>query len=253
MNTILRRSLLSISVAGALYGAHAVAAPIGPGDFTAGEKANNILRLSGATSTDATVLNFFVDRCADNDTNVATASNLASLYASKAAEGAQQALLCLGRAGTNFENVRFGYEKESEAGSANGSVLISRATAQSLEWLDVFSESGTTFRCDGDDNAANTNDAGELSATTNKPKSTTLGTVNKQAIQSYTNCTTQKLFPAVAGISDVEAELLGPNEGAGIAQSQFQVMFGVPVSLNLYRALQIAQGISAKAECDTAA
>jgi hypothetical protein len=67
---------------------------------------------------------------------------------------------------------------------------------------------------------------------------------------AYTNCSPTATFTAEAGISDVEAKLFGADGGQGTPLTQFQVVFGFPVTLNLYRSLQAAQGITATTACD---
>lgn len=63
----------------------------------------------------------------------------------------------------------------------------------------------------------------------------------------FRNCPITDLQPADGGFSDIECGLLGCGadcQGNLTTSPGFQVLFGIPVSLNIYRGLQVCQGIT---------
>jgi hypothetical protein len=248
MNTTLRRAIRACLATGSVVGAHYAMAQTngvqyGPADIPT----TNVLRFSGATAADTLARNVVAsDFCADNDANTATASTLTSVFTTIAAEGSHTAVLCHGRTGGPVGTIDFAFIKESEAGSANGSVLVAQAATASLDFLDIFNGSFVCYGGTGTSDGTIDGDAGEWSAgapngpTMNLDVGGLVGTV-----RMFTNCTPQAQFAAQAGFSDVEQKLFG---ASGTATSdvlpELQVVFGTPVSLNLYRALQTAQGLN---------
>lgn len=195
-----------------------------PAAFDATEQANNVLYFSGATATDGASEGVFItNSCAAGTAHIFRGTN-------------QRAVLCSSSQGLGD----VGYVKESTGGSENGSVAVTQGA--NLNFLNVFSGS---FVCAGTDNVANTADAGSFNPALSINVPTGAGA------NEYTNCTPNAARPATAGISDVEAGLLGVVGAVPVTVlPQAQILFGTPVSLNLYRALQIAQGITARTECD---
>ena len=128
---------------------------------------------------------------------------------------------CRGAATTSFAGLQIAVAKESLGGSTNGVVNVARQLP--LPFLDPDAPA-----CSGP----------------------TLPVPASGAIQAYslhTGCSGRVLQPPDAGISDVDPRLLPAVTSSDTAllliKPLFQVMFAPAVSLNLYRALQIAQGL----------
>ena len=146
--------------------------------------------------------------------------------------------------------LKVAFHKESRGGSSNGVVpLISVAAGQAhaLRWLDM-----NQLKAAG----------GAGCGSTAVPASATL-----QAYTDHPNCQTfltpvdtaaSATYDVNGGISDVEPALSFPAPTADQlallnTKPGLGIQFGVPVTEALYRALQVGQGITAKAECDTLA
>ena len=187
--------------------------------------ANNFLRIGGATSTDPVIqglaLNPAAGVCASGGTftvDVYTATN-------------QFMVACTAK---NFSNTSYsalsgqniGFIKESNGGSGNGTGALANHTT--LAFLNPA--------------APNCNAGVPVAAT-----------ATNVAYTLHANCT-GFLAPAQApqlGIADVEGRLLGYTGSNLTANPLVDVVFGVPVSLPLYRALQAAQGLAATDACNT--
>jgi PBP superfamily domain len=226
----------------------AIAAALGTGALWSGSAmavlpstvpAENILYFSGATATDQQM---------EDLARLSAAGGLCTAGTIDIFRGSNQRVtLCTGR-GTGLAG-NIGIAKESLGGSGNGIQPV--AINDPLVWLDV---KAAGFACGGTDNNIATNDAGtfNLAAGINVP-AVLAATATLVAANQYTNCTPNTAPRlSMAGISDVEAGLFGFT-GSINQRPLGQILFGVPVSLNLYRALQVAQGITATAACDTPA
>lgn len=233
MNLTARFAVAVVLFAGGLWPGGALAV------LPSAVPANNILYLSGSTSTDQQLEDLgrliFGGLCSGTD-NVATTQI-------RIFRGANQRVtLCP----TGDGNI--GIAKESVGGSGNAIQPVA-AGDNSLVWLNV---KAANFACGGTDNNPFSNDIGTFNEVLGIDNSINLiATTNLNAARTYSNCTPTATQTAQAGISDVEARLFGFT-GTIDERAVEQIMFGVPVSLNLYRALQIAQGITATAACDTA-
>jgi len=125
------------------------------------------------------------------------------------------------------------FHKESVGGSSNGVVpliAVSKGLAHSLRWLDVGS-------------LANDCTVSSVAAT-----------VSRLAYTDHASCTlvttpadtvASSIYDVHGGISDNEPALAFPAPGKDaanlVSKAGVQIVFGVPVSVPLYRALQIAQ------------
>jgi hypothetical protein len=237
MNKSINRAVaIALAMGGAIASQNALA--VLPGAFSASDITDNVLYFSGATATDTQVENLL--RVVGSP--VCTGGNIHIFRGNDPSQGTHRAILCTGPAGNTA------LIKESTKGSANGSVGVSSAAPVVNNFIDVFNGA---MVCNGADNNAATDDPGEFNtpgANAARVMSTTGGL---QATDEYLNCNNSITTHVLeAGISDVEAGLLGTNGGNAVATGQSQIVFGVPVSLNLYRALQNAQGILARPECD---
>ncbi len=241
MKSTLRLAVAAVCAAGSLWSGNALA--IAPSAVPA----TNILYFSGATATDQQLedLGRLITGglCSGGTNNVATTS--ISIFRS----GTQRVTLCPG-GGTGLAGSNIGIAKESVGGSGNGIQPVA-AGDSSLVWLNV---KAANFACGGTDNNIATNDAGTFNpALTIDNPATLAATAILSAARNYTNCSPTASQTAMAGISDVNASLFGFS-GTIDERAVEQVLFGVPVSLNLYRALQIAQGLTVSpGPCDTAA
>jgi hypothetical protein len=232
MKSSVRFAVAAVCAAGSLWSGNALAV------LPSAVPANNILYFSGATATDQQLED--LGRLA---TGGLCQANSIDIFRGTS----QRVTLCTG-AGTGLNGTPIGIAKESAGGSGNGIGPV--ATGGSLNWLNV---KAANFVCLGDNNTA-ADDPGSFNPNSvpviNTPKSLTTGSPRLTAAREYTNCTPIAAQTAQAGISDVEARLFGFT-GTIDERAVEQIMFGVPVSLNLYRALQIAQGLTATAACDT--
>lgn len=129
--------------------------------------------------------------------------------------------------------LKVAFHKESAGGSSNGVVpliAVSKGLAHSLRWLDVGSLA---------------NDCTVTSVA---------ATVSRLAYTDHASCTlvttpadtaASSTYDVHGGISDNEPALAFPAPGKDaanlVSKAGVQIIFGLPVSTNLYRALQIAQ------------
>lgn len=221
---------------GAGIGASALAAGIAhalpPTDYDA-----NVLNVyfGGATATDNILENNFLLPTADGGI---CAPGTISIYRVTTANRGNRVIFCRVTsaqvAGFPASNVVAGAEtggrkvafhKESIGGSSNGVVPLINQT--NLEFFNMSALSAGTISCGA---PTTQNPSGLLSYT------------------QYTGCTdsTVQAVPN-GGVSDVEPRLSFPAPSAAeIARLNtvvgLDIVFGVPVSENLYRALQVAQG-----------
>jgi ABC-type phosphate transport system substrate-binding protein len=144
------------------------------------------------------------------------------------------------------------FHKESQGGSSNGvNPLIDVAFGQAhiLRWLDLDQLRVEVANSCGAGAAVGA--TGTLNGYQNHPSCTTLLTPVDTAGSTGAN----GRYDVNGGISDTEPALSYPAPTAPqiarlTSRAGLGILFGVPVSLNLYRALQIAQG---KAQTDNAA
>jgi hypothetical protein len=129
--------------------------------------------------------------------------------------------------------LKVAFHKESAGGSSNGVnplIAVSKGVAHSLRWLDV---GGLSNDCTVTSAAA----TASLAAYTDHASCT--------LVQTPTDVAGASAYDVHGGISDVEPGLSYPSPGADasrlLANPGLAVVFGVPVSKALYRALQVAQ------------
>ncbi len=239
MNSQIKYAVSAAIALSAFAGQNAFA--ILPSAFDAAEQASNVLRFSGATATDGTTETIML-----LSTGGVCTTGTASVFRGTN----QRAVLCTG-SGTGVAGLDVAYVKESTGGSENGSVAVSSAAPTNLNYLNPFA---ANFVCTGATGVGSLGsfDPNAVGGPVNNPN-VILATSTVMQYDEYTNCSPTSSNNARAGISDVEARLLGIDGGAGVPLNQFQVGFGTPVSLNLYRALQIAQGIPSRTACDSIA
>lgn len=199
---------------------------------------DHFLRVGGATATNGVLFDLFltasVGLCASS-VDVYTSTDGADVQTIK--NGAQTQVTCTPKtfsnpaytalnSGSTAPNPAIGYNKESTGGSGNGTgVLASGGT------LPFLTASAPT--CSG---SVAVGAAGGLLGYT-----------------LHTGCTAAAtgVSPEV-GIADVEGRLLGYTGSALTAKPLLDVVFGVPVSIPLYRALQTAQGLPTDDSCGSA-
>jgi len=136
------------------------------------------------------------------------------------------------------------FHKESQGGSANGPlplIALAKGQANTLQWLDLSQLSAADLiTCGSNPIAATTS----LNAYTDHPSCPV----------KLTPLTGPNAVVPNAGIADVEPTLLAPPPSSAdvtkylTVKSGVQIVFGVPATTHLYRALQQAQGIIAAAD-----
>jgi hypothetical protein len=226
---LLPAAIAGILGAAAFSAAYAVTAP---------DSVDTTLFIGGATATDVALRSVILRQggiCQDGTIDV---------YQDGASPGAGKniAIICtLGTAvGTLTAGTNVAFVKESNGGSDRGTAYVSQST--SLAFRDPF-----THNCD---------------ATSTAVSASTSPLVGNKAYTAHYNCTggasptsTAGNVTSVApdaGIADVDPRLFNVGTetvsdtdiNALDTQPLYQPMFTVPVSLNLYRALQRAQGKS---------
>jgi hypothetical protein len=129
--------------------------------------------------------------------------------------------------------LKVAFHKESAGGSSNGVnplIAVSKGQAHSLRWLDVGSLAND---CTVTSVAA----TASLAAYTDHSSCT--------LVQTPADVAGASAYDAHGGISDVEPGLSYPSPGADasrlLANPGLAIVFGVPVTKALYRALQVAQ------------
>jgi hypothetical protein len=140
-----------------------------------------------------------------------------------------------GANGAGGQDVAF--HKESQGGSANGPlplIALAKGQANTLQWLDLAQLTAADLTTCGSTAVA--------------------ATTSLNGFQDHPACPAKLTALSVnpnAGIADVEPTLLAPPPSATdvssflSVKSGLQIVFGVPVTTKLYRALQQAQGIIA--------
>jgi hypothetical protein len=228
----INKSAIALAVCAALGSTAAMAA-----SYPAGATR---IYLGGATATDNTLEEGLISQVG----GLCNPSLPINIY--RAAN--QRVVICTTRASlagdtqaanwTNFgANRVVAIHKESNGGSSNGIVPIKDAAlgTHNLQWLNV---NGLTGECTVSTVAANTNLAGYI---------------------NHNNCSLVTIGDAQGanphgGISDTEPELSSPAVlDAGLYMtlvSPLDIVFGIPVTKNLYQALQIAQ-FGDTSPCDT--
>lgn len=216
----MNRSLKALLALGALSGFAAPAAfALPPADWQPGRSPVLNVYFSGATATDNTLENLFLI-----PTTGICAAGTIDIYRVTVTNRNNRVIFCRARSGITgiAANTPVAFHKESIGGSSNGTVPLARQ--QNLAFFNMA-----------------------VAATC-----TNQGTQNPTGLNSYTqwNCpdNTTGLIPD-GGITDTEANLSFPQlsrtEIATLRQTRgLGIVFGAPVSLNLYRALQLAQGLT---------
>ncbi len=212
---------LGAAVALALLAAPAFAAP------TEG----NTLYIGGATATDRTLFEALLDQtngvCTDGTISVYAKTNVASF--------ANWTVHCTVRTGLALAGTEIGVAKSS-SGSEYGIDPVA-------DGLSTFAGATITFA----------NPAGAACASS---------TVAADAANSrlgytlFSNCGSTAATAPQVGVSDVEPALFGASASVRsklISNGALVVPFTMPVSLNLYRALQTAQGLTGACATDTVA
>jgi hypothetical protein len=192
--------------------------------------ADHFLRVGGATATNGVLFDVFVNTQAgvcgsdiDVYTNGATA-------VTASVKGNQQVMVTcvaksnLGPAYGAINGSAIGYNKESNGGSGNGTGALANQT--NLAFLNQA--------------------APNCAQTVAMPAAAGL-----QAYTLHTGCVGLVNQAPEIGIADVEGSLLGYTGSNLSAQPLLDIVFGVPVSLPLYRALQDAQGLATNDSCDS--
>lgn len=191
-------------VAGSVGVAHAINPATVP--------AANRVYFSGATATDNILENVLILQ-----TNGVCQAGTIDIY-----RGTNQRVIACNAAIPGLVGQPIAFFKESFGGSGNGVNPVANAT--NLQFLDV---DNPAFSC---------------AAPTTVAATTTLNSYTQR-----TGCTPNVARVPVAGIADVEPRLLGASQ-AQInnlsTQGVLGIVFAPAVSLNLYRALQQAQGLA---------
>jgi hypothetical protein len=153
----------------------------------------------------------------------------------------QRVIVCTARATltgapANYSNLAgqvIAVHKESAGGSSNGVVPFTMGTSHALSWLDL---DGLTAEC---------------------TMATVAATTNLASYINHTNCTLVTIGAPTrnphGGFSDTEPSLSSPAVTANQGFVPFEaldIVFGIPVTKNLYQALQIAQ-FGDSLPCDT--
>ncbi len=196
--------------------------------------ADNFLRVGGATATNGAVLDLFLNSsvglCTSNVDvyfSATTETDTAKYVGVAKGSTGQLIVTCTSRAFAtdspyaSISSVAIGYAKESSAGgSANGTGAVANQTA--LPFLSLANVTSGSPSCA----------AGQAVS----PAGGLLG------FTFHKNCSVNDTVAPEIGFADVEGRLLAFT-GSGLTSSPFfDVVFGVPVSLPFYRALQTAQG-----------
>ena len=239
------KTLIKSIVAVSAVAAAAPAMAIAPGTVPAG----NQLYISGATATNQALYQLTLlaagGACADGTADVFIDVTQFTLpdpddpqLADDATDANDQFLVaCTGAAGTTLASLTGGVliAKESNGGSNNGTRNVARSIA-----LDFLNPAAPTCETDG---IAVGDPGGPLEV--GLP-----GDADGDGLIEYvlhTGCTGVTSVVPDAGIADVEAALFTTTTAADIAaltpSPLFQIIFAPAVSLNLYRALQTAQGL----------
>lgn len=175
--------------------------------------AANRVYFGGATATDGVLENLFRLQvggiCQNGTIDIYRGTN-------------QRAIFCTGVA-PGLVGVPIGFWKESLGGSGNGTTPVADGT--SLQFLDVYNPA---FACTGGPTPI-------------------AGTATLFGYTERTGCTPSIAQVPPAGVADVEPRLLNASQSqinnlqtAGV----LGIVFSPAVSLNLYRALQVAQGLT---------
>jgi hypothetical protein len=202
------RKILGASLA-LVAGGVGVAQAINPASVPAA----NRIYFSGATATDNILENVLILQ-----TNGVCQVGTIDIY-----RGVNQRVIACNAAIPGLVGQPIAFFKESLGGSGNGVNPVANATP--LQFLDVDNPS---FSCTG--------------GPTSVPPTATLNGYTER-----TGCTPNVAQVPGAGISDVEPRLLGASQAQInnlTTQGVLGIVFAPAVSLNLYRALQQAQGLA---------
>ena len=199
----------------------AVAAPALAIDSSTVPAANQLF-ISGATATNAALYELSI-LASGGACEPGTADVYVDTAGPEATDADDQFMVaCTGATGSTLAGDAILYAKESNGGSNNGTRNVARS--QALDFLNPAAPS-----CDA----------------------TTIAVAASGALQAYTlhiNCTGLINVVPDAGIADVEAALFTTTTAADIAALSpsplFQILFAPAVSLNLYRAMQLSQGLT---------
>lgn len=193
-----------VLIAGGVGVAHAIDVTTVP--------ASNRLYFGGATATDTVLENVFLLQ-----TGGVCQAGTIDIY-----RGTNQRVIACTAAITGLVGQPIAFFKESNGGSGNGTNPVANGTT--LQFLDVDNAS---FACN--------------------PPTTVPATATLNGYTQRTGCGPTTARVPVAGIADVEPRLLGasPTQISNLTTNGvLGVVFGPAVSLNLYRALQQAQGLA---------
>ncbi len=196
------------------------------------------VRVSGASAQDTGVFNMMRRICSNGTLDVYT--NQTNTSASYPFVGNQALYLCTNNTNTSFGITGLGTAfsnvalyKSSVGGSGTGVQPVNNSVATAFL---IGTNTATALGC------SNTASPISVAATTDTSSNTVLGSA-----RVFLNCSaTQNVVPD-AGFSDVEPPLFDSNPANTnnlAVNSANGVIFGIPVTLNLYRALQTAQGLT---------
>ena len=199
----------------------AVAAPALAVDSSTVPAANQLF-ISGATATNQALYELAI-LASGGACEPGTADVYIDTAGPEATDANDQFMVaCTGATGSTLAGDTILYAKESNGGSNNGTRNVARSIA--LDFLDPAGPG-----CDVATIAVGASGA-------------------LQAYTLHTNCSTTISVVPDAGIADVEAALFTTTTAADIAALSpsplFQILFAPAVSLNLYRAMQLSQGLT---------
>lgn len=205
---------LRLAVSAALLGTCASASAVGIGAVAA----DHLLRFGGATATNGVLRDVFI-----HATDGICASGV-EVYESTIN---QFAVACTAKtfSSTSFNAIsgeNIGYIKESNGGSGNGVAPVANQTT--LTFLNPAAPTcGVTVSV--------------------APANGLLGFIRHPA------CTGVQTIAPEVGIADVEGRLLGFTGSGLTPRPLLDIVFGIPVTVNLYRDLQTKQGLPLTDDC----
>ncbi len=246
MSSFMRYALGAAALAASLWGTQASAQDanvIDPGTVPAASR----LYLSGSTALDnllkgqARILPATAAYCDET-------GNFSKIAYFVSSDGNQVVITCTGAPNTANAGNPILIAKESELGSGNGVIPVGTPTTSNSAYLPFLNVDGAGFACTGSGGVGvwvNGNAAGTVSDPNLFPAKAGVFV----AAEGFENCGPQTPanttgILAQAGVADVNSALIPGASAtiqAGLTQiPQIQTIFGIPVTLGLFRALQAA-------------
>ncbi len=181
--------------------------------------------MSGATATDESLEDLFLLKAGGicEPTGAGVNQRIDIYRGASGAAGGGRLIVCPAATEVGLGAVNIAFRKES-GGSGSGTNNVGAQTN-----VTVLNRNSGAFAC------------------TAGPTLVTDATGTFHDYFNWTGCTPTQATPPAAGIADVEPQLLGATTATINNLNTFgllQVVFGPAVSLNLYRALQTAQGLT---------